>query len=713
MKRKISLLLVFFMCISIIQPINAFGAMDKGLETVIKTAKQKLEIPETFTEFHYDMYTVNGENIWNLSWRSKKDEDGNIRVAINGEGKILEYNFHKYEQYEGKKFPKYNRDQAKRVAEQFIKKMDENLLDQLKYQDNAQNRGTEGMHAFRYTRMIHDIPFYENQVSIGVNSETGQVQYFYLNWTEDVSFPKPENIISLEAAQKFFEDQLGLKLIYRYRYEDSQGVPYLVYAAKYPESYGIDAFTGRKIKIPYGGIYAKEESKAMDVVSNRGENIQLSPEELKAVQETAKFISKEEAEKIARGIFELQLNPSLELSNANLSRDWPMRDVFTWHLYFRETEKEEGQKVYQHTNVSIDALTGEVKSFYISDHYEEEDQALYDENTSQKAVEAFLKKFAPDKFQQTFYDKQEEQVIPVMYMGEEKKSLSYTFTYTRKVNDIPFEDNYIRVRYNAVTGKIVSFDMRWFDIHFPTTNLVISFEQVYKKLFDEIQLELQYKGKARDIRIPFGQKEKKEPTIELIYGIKPGKPVSFDASTGEILNNNGTPYQEMKTPQYTDIKGHEAEKQINTLAEHGIGFKESEFKPDIKILQEDFFRLLVKTVSFYGGNEKEKDYIDNMYRYLIREGILKQEEKAPKATMTREEGVKFIIRVLKYDEVASIEGIYHYPFQDMKEVSEDLVGHITIAKGMRIVAGKNGRFGPKEFMTRAEAAKIIYNYLQR
>lgn len=713
MKGKISLLLILFMCISMMQPIGAFGEMDKDLETAIKTAKEKLAIPEIFTEFHYDMYTVNQEKIWNLSWSSKKEEDGRIRVSIDTKGRIREYNFYKYTKHEGKKFPKYSRDEAKSIAEQFIKRMDKELLAQLKYQENERDRLAEGTYQFRYTRMVHDIPFYENEVRIGVNRETGDVQYFYLHWTDHADFPQPKDIISLQEAQKAFKNKLGLQLIYRYRYEDNKVKPYLVYTAKGHAHYGIDAFTGEKVEMPYSWIYAMEESKAMDGMSGRGENIQLSPEELKAIEKVATFLSKEEAERRARKIPELQLNPSLMLANANLSRDWPMRDVFTWHLYFREAEENEGKRIYQHTNVSIDALTGDVKSFYVSDHYNEKDEAVYNKKISQEAVEAFLKKFIPDKFKQTFYEEQEDQVIPVMYREAEKKPLSYTFKYTRKVNGIPFEDNYIMVRYNAVTGKIVSFDVRWFDVDFPSTAHVISSEKVYEKLFQEIQLELQYKGNTRDRRITYGEEEKKEQAIKLMYAVKPGKPVNFDANTGKILNDNGTPYQEAKAPKYTDIKGHAAEKQINALAEYGIGFEGNVFKPDARIVQGDFFRLLAKTLNFYGGNEKEKDYMDYMYRYLVHEGIVKEEEKAPEASVTKEEAVKFIIRALKYDEVASIKGIYNYPFRDVKEASEDLVGHITIANGMGIVTGKAGKFAPKEEITRAEAAIMMYNYLQR
>ena len=98
---------------------------------------------------------------------------------------------------------------------------------------------------------------------------------------------------------------------------------------------------------------------------------------------------------------------------------------------------------------------------------------------------------------------------------------------------------------------------------------------------------------------------------------------------------------------------------------------------------------------------------------MINEGILKLNEKAPDSNLTREDAVKFIIRSLKYDKVAAIKGIYKCDFKDLTKINPDLIGSVTIAKGLKIINGDGeGYFNPTDKLTRAETASLICNYLQ-
>jgi len=116
---------------------------------------------------------------------------------------------------------------------------------------------------------------------------------------------------------------------------------------------------------------------------------------------------------------------------------------------------------------------------------------------------------------------------------------------------------------------------------------------------------------------------------------------------------------------------------------------------------------------FYGktvlNNDKETD---DLYSLLIREGIVKQDEKNPEASLTREESVKFFIRVLKYDKVADLKNIFNCTFIDKDEISPELIGYVVIANGLKIVNGHGDYFRPKSKLSRADAVILIYNYLQ-
>lgn len=684
-----------------VNPFNSFAESNEGLEQAIKVAKQKFNISKHFTDFNYDVHTDEDQKIWTMHWKNKKDEE--ISVSIKEDGEIVYYSFYKNNDAYRNKIPKYDEKKAKEIAERFIKKIDDTLLQKLQYQEEDTSRKYStigGSHEFYYNRIVNGIPFYGDHVRVSVNGETGEVENYHCNFTNQ-EFPQPKDIISLEEAKQNFKKELGLKLVYRYRKEKETIKPYLVYVTKYDSSHCIDAFTGKKVELGSDLHYYKGEVEAKVAYDNRKE-IGLSPEEIKAVKEVSNIRSKEDVEKISRNTRVLGLDSSFELSNGNLHRDWLIKKDFVWNLYFTK----EGDKAEKSVSVSIDGVTGEIRNFSIYDHSKKENEGLYDEDTMKKEADEFLKSFVPDQFCQTVYEKNE-------YNREHdgKKPLSYTFTYRRHVNNVPFENNYIRVTVDAGTKKIKSFYMGWYDIEFPTAKNVVSMDQIYNKLFHDIGLQLQYKKSfnyEETINMIRGKSK-----IKLVYALNNNKPAIFDGNSGKIVDHNGKPYKEEKKLEYIDIKGHDAQKEIEALAQYGIGFKEESFHPDKEMNQKDFFRLFVKALDYYGEVEDDEEAIEAMYKFLMRREIVNAQEKSPNNLLNKEDAAKFIVRALNYDEVANIQGIYKYPFKDIDQTTEGLRGYITIANGLGIIKGNNELFEPKKNITRGEGAVIIYNYLNK
>jgi hypothetical protein len=50
-------------------------------------------------------------------------------------------------------------------------------------------------------------------------------------------------------------------------------------------------------------------------------------------------------------------------------------------------------------------------------------------------------------------------------------------------------------------------------------------------------------------------------------------------------------------------------------------------------------------------------------------------------------------------------------FNDQGSIDPELIGYVAIAKGMNIIGGSGGNFYPKNSLTRAEAAVMLYNRL--
>lgn len=716
MKRVIALILSLAVLMALLLPMQAFAEeKDKGLENAIKIAKSKFTIPDTY-KFTYSIGSEGDKTVWYLNWNSK-DGMESISVTIDSSGKIRGYDkYRPYDYSRPKKLPKVSKQEAKEKAEEFIKNIDPDILPQLKYQEDEQNYLVDYAYYFTFNRVVNGIVFYGNYASMRVDSDTGEVIGYYLYWDENINFPAPEGIISLEQAEKAYREKLGLRLVYTYRMEGEKMVVSAIYAPKYNNYYyGVDAFTGERVQIDsvyYGPYYDVGGSANMlkdQTAEAAGEPV-LTPEELEAVREASKLIDVAKAEQIARSNPYLELDNSFKLTYSSLSTNWPNRNEFSWYLSF---SKETGDKVedYRYVSVGLDAKTGEITNFYKTLPYKEGETAKYDQNASKAEVEKFLKEFKADKFAQTQY---------VDWQGAYIREPSnwYAFSYERMVNGVPFQENGITVEFDAVHGKVRSFNMSWYNLEFPPVDNVVSLNSVYTKLFDQVGLELQYKIMYGEI-IPLeaaADGNRRNLNTYLVYALKQGKPYNFDAYTGVLIGYDGKPYKENKVPEYTDIAGHFAEEKIKILAEYGIALEGPEFKPNEKITQKDFFMLLSKVVNTYYGPvitaESSDEDIDQMYSLLIREGIVKEGEKAPNSSVTREDSVKFVIRALKYDKVADIKGIFNITFKDANEIDSNLLGYVAIANGLGIVNGSNGYFYPKKELTRAEAIVIIYNYLQ-
>lgn len=723
MKRILALIMSLVVIFTLALPLQAFAAtMDQSLENAIKIARTTFEIPADY-KFNSSISTEGTRKIFYLSWNSSDTTNmKNINVRIDDTGMILGYDSYSPDDYVlNRKLPAISRQDAKIKADELIKKIDPKLLPQLKYEENSQNNLLDSSYYLGYYRVVNGIPFYNDRVNLTINRETGKLLSYNRQWTDVASFPAVVNIKTQAQAQEAYKSNLGLKLIYKYSYTDDKVKTYAVYTPVYDNgSYAVNAFTGEKIQVGYG-YYGTYYDKGMGGVmsnqsmkSERAADIVLNPDEIKAVDDAAKLKTAEEAEKIVRDTKFLGLTDDFKLTWTNLNQNYPDRNEYVWNLNFNKEDKED-PNTNAYVSVSINANTGVITNFYRNAPYVQDAKAKYDLAASKTAVEEFLTQNYPEYFKQVRYN--EFANNNVIY-GSTEKPQNFYLSYDRMVNGIAFPDNGMYVNYDAVNGMITSFNLNWFETDFPAIDKVIPADSAYTKLFSDIGLGLEYKVKVPSDSIKakiLPQPTQNTAGVELVYALNGNRPLFLDAFTGDVLNYDGSPWKEVKPVSYTDIKGNYAEEKIMVLAENGVYLDGAEFKPNEDITQKDFMTLLSKTLSYYGpvitpkSTEKE---IDDLYAYLIREGVVKQDEKAPDAVMTKEDAVKFIIRAMKLDKAADLKEIYVTGFKDKSDINPSLTGYVALAAGFKIVVGTNGFFNPKAKLTRANAAVMIYNYLQ-
>ncbi len=723
MKRKLAAILSLILIFTLLLPMGAFAAeMDKQLENAIKIVKTKFAIPEDY-KFSSNISTSETTKIYYLSWRSNDTVNmSSINASVDDKGTILNYNrYLSYDYKQTRKLPNLSRAEARNKADQYIEKIAPGLIKELKYEDEYQDNIMDTSYYFSYYRIVDGVPYYNDRVSVTISRENGDLQGYSRNWSPDLQFSSSKGAIGLEKAETAYTENLGLRLIYGYSMEESVLKTFPLYAPVYDNNdFAVDAFTGERYRLTsryylrglgdYGAVNTTKEM-AMDEAGG----VRLSPEELKAVDDAGKLMDEKKAEELVRKAEFLKLNDDYKLQSYYLNTNWPDNKEYIWTLQFIKPSKDEKYPGDDYIGVSINARTGLITNFNINKTgSSDKNQAINDIAKVKAATDAFLSKYYPQYYKQLEYDK----ISSEEYLADKTIPANYySIRYTRLVNGTPFPDNGVGFNYDNLTGEINSFNLSWFETEFPSVDKVIGVPAATDSLFEKVGLGMEYRYEYPEEVTPIITKEGQTTgKTRLVYLLKPGKPLYIDAFTGSIVYRSGEEYKEATKVSYTDIKGHYAEKQISVLAEFGIALDGSEFRPSEDMTQKDFLTYLSKTLNYYGPVLTEKSTqkdIDEMYAYLIREGIVKEAERSPNSAVTREDAVKFIIRALKFDKVADIKGIYNVSFKDKASISPDLYGYVAIASGLGIVSGNGGNFQPKRNIKRGECAVMIYNYLQQ
>jgi predicted small secreted protein len=696
--KKVSILLLTAMVIiSGLIPSRVYGEnnYDKKLEEAILKCKKLFNISDKYDKFTSDVSSYDGVTNFYLNWVDSGEKLDTISVNIDSDGNIIFYDSYPpvYEE-PSSKLPNYTKDEAQKFAIEFIAKVDPDIAKEIKLiPENYPTSSMDTQYYFNFKRYVNDIQFPENSVTVNVNKYTGEIRHYYVSWDRKAVFPSPEKVITLDKGKEAYRREIGIKPIYKtnnyyYRPMHINGEEkdyYLAYSIFGP-SKGIDAFTGKKINLSYYGPYygAEENAKAMD--SGAG----LTPEEQASVDKLSGLLDEKSAEKKAREI--LNIDSSYKLNGKNLYNNYKNPGDFNWYLYFN---KEISKDNLLYMDIGLDAKTGEIINFNKGINYGENSKPKISKDKALDIAKEFIKKMQPIKVDQI--ELMEDQYT-------EENQLTYNFNFIRKDGDIYVENDRIHVGVDGVGAEVYSYNLDWFKGNLPPKDKLIPIDDAYEILWDKIGLELMY-TKTYDHTKTEGQNFE----IKLVYALNQNKPAIISGTTGEILDYSGKPYEEMKPISYKDIDSSYAKDKIITLAEYGIGFKGEEFKPKDKIKQKDFVYILWKSMNQYRTDNITEDEI---YKSFISAGYMKEGEKNPNKIVTKEEAIKYIIRAMRMDKVAEIDGIYKDIFKDDKDISKGLKGYINIGYGLKIISGDGeGNINPKYELNREDAANMIYNYM--
>lgn len=697
MKKILSLALSLIMIFSVLV---VFADDASQMQELLVYVKSKIEVPSEFSEFNTNYYEDKnlGRKEWSFNWNkpSEAGSYGYLSVSIDEDKIIKSYSKYTYDdktRYDGKKLNLLSVDEAKDIAVKFFEKLNPSLVGEFDFSTTDYFYIGDQNYTFTFFRRHEGLKHLDNSLSIDVNARSGEVTGMYLTYEPKIEYEKIENVVDIkDILSKIKNGKITLRYLPVYNYEDGSVTARLVYSA---DSILIDAKTGEDFKSDtyygYGGGYGDYRFDEQAKVTDSG----LTPQELAEIEEVSGLLPKDEVIEIIKGIKELSVDDTYELSDINLyTYKRGNQKEYTYDVSFVQKDDKKPDYEWARAYFSVDAKTGLLKSFYAysdADYYgdrkdsKKEKNFLPDEKLEEIAAN-FINTYYKEKADKVKYKKQPDDQYTIQ---SERKTLYFV----NIVNGLEFEANTINFTLNRETGKITAINYIWYDnVKFEDPKNADS--TAADALIEALKVNLAY--------ISAGY------TGKLVYTKTSNVPGIIDAISKKLLYFNGEEYKETEgVKQYKDLEGHWAKEYIEKLSQTGIIFDSDEFRPDDKITQKDYLELVMQATNYYVAPIP----YDVIYQFAKQSKLIEVED--PDGELTKEMAVTILLKAAGYEKVASLEGIFKTGFMDEAEIAPELVGYVAIAKGFKIINGdENGNFLPKKALTRAEAAIIIYNYLR-
>lgn len=694
MKKCISVILTVAMLFSVAMTALAEDSQ-KLNEKVIATVREKLDIGENHSSFDFSSYESKERGlVWEFHW--SWDNDKNVRASADAEGRIIDYYRYVSAEDSGSKLPAYTLEQCREKSLAFLRRANPELDGHYVLADESDS-AMNGSYSATYHRVENDIPYPNHTIRVMVDSFTGEISQYQVEWDYTLAFKPLENGIGSEAAITGYQEKLGLRLQYMTRQKDGKTEAYLAYVPKYQNTY-LDAETGE----PY---YAEQPTYRLMDVAGSAENASggmssknLSEAERQEIQNAEGLISRDEAAAYVKKIPAFDITDDMALESTSLYSTGKDKKEYVIELRFTK----EGEDTYHSVSVALNAKNKEVLSYYSYDSSAKENEADKNKMTQEQAVQEaqkFIDTYAASKAGEIAL----RETNPFVKSAEESGAINYE----RIADGIPYPDNGISVVYDLKTGKLSSLRTNWDnEASFESKANILSDKEAFQKIMEIGSLGLLYVG------IPDKEGGLVKET-KPVYGLPFDFTGVLSAATGQQLDWRGKPYVKKEIRSYADISGHWSEEYVQKLCEFGFDFGAGDFKPDEAIVQKDYLVLLLEAVNNDTSAYETEEEITELYKRLIRRGVLSEEEKNPGAPITRIDAAKYFVRMIGGEEFASIKGIYQTPFSDEAEIGEDLLGYAAIVSGMGIMNGSDGMFQPNGSITRAETAVMLYKYLTR
>jgi hypothetical protein len=705
-KRIIGILTAAALTLSL-APVTApvFAAETDGLEAAILAAKRLIDVPAEMDEFNYAHYTSGIEDAdgspyvtYSLNWSG---DYGAVSAEV-ADGKLLSFYRYDMGQEQIKDSAAVSRDDARKTAESFLAAADKELAAKMELVKTT-NVVNARAYGFSFVMKENGIPADFVTAQIDVDKYTGELANYYWNGIfEKPDLPDGKSSISKEEAAEAFLAADGVRPEYRawYDRENKKRFVMPVYALK-SRYLAIDAATGESITTgaDFPVFVGMRTANAEDAKADDEGAPQLTEAEIAALDTLGGLLTADEARAALIRLFP-------DARNGNVSSESIRRDPFdetryTWSFRF-EKELAAGEVgVRTYADASVDAKTGEVLTWHYSENAPNAGSPRVSYDSALKTASDFVEKNTRAGRTLRLSEEDEERID--YYRTTEDEIYNYSFGFDRYENDVIFRDNGVNIVVDARTGKIMNYNCNWFEnIDIPPAG-ERGWANERDTAFNLYDFNSEFGLKYTKVYPSDGGKAF---TVLVWHWTAPeGYNYIIDGESFERLGNDGKRYVNVSEMSYDDITGHWVEAVVNELLENGYYINGDSFVPGERITQEVFLHYLYSPEQSYYGSR------DEFYRMLANNGVVKPEERAPDAEISRYDAAKFVIRHIGQQRVAEHPEVFTNVFND--NVAEEYRGYVAVAKALSIIGGDStGNFNGGRILTRAEAAVVILNALK-
>lgn len=692
MNKSIAILMVLSLLAGVMIPFVVYGEeQGNNLEELTLRAKQIFEISDDYDTFNSSVSSYGGRTYYYFNWKDSSGKLNEINVTIDSQGLVTSYSTYDPRTLEEQRLPRITKDEAISLAVKFIERLENGISASIEYDDTSYYAASsDPYYNFRFIRIVNGIPFSDNDLNISISKSSGKITSLYLNWIKDAEFSGLEGIMDIEDAKNAYKEIPGIQLVYKIsdRYPrplDSSGqelVHYLVYAPM-DNITMIDPWTGEPVISGYGP-YGMGGGKA-EAMDQSG----ITPIEKEELEKLKGLLSSTKAEEISRD--NLDLGEDYIIESQSLYSSWKNKGEYIWSTSF---SKNRGAENAEFVEVSLDAKSGDLISFYINNSANEGKKPTIDREMARKIALSYINKTIPE-LKDSIKGAYEYNIV-------ETERLQY-FTFNRYAEDIQIEGDSVTIVIDTYDGTVTSYNKSWYTGNLPSPEGVISIEKAYEALIERVGFGLGYRI------IPVEEKGIWSDQVRLVYQISPQRAPYIDPFSGEPLDYSGNPYRIKQAKSYGDLENSYAKDKILLLAEYGITLPGDDFLPKTQIRQKDFMRFLWGAMNSYRLDREVSD--DTIYKELADSRIILDEEIKREGAVTKAEAAKFVVRAKGLAKIAEIQGIYANIFKDSTVIRSDLKGYITLAYGLGILKGDyTGYIRPDYLLKREDAASMIFEF---